>query len=272
MNILYCGDRNILDGLIISVLSLAKQTKETLNIFVLTMYMKGYEQIPFEVIEKLDEVLKVKNPKHIIQLIDITEVFMNNMPRMNLSTFFTPYCLLRLYADLIKELPKKLLYLDTDVVALGPPEKLYRMNNDKYELIGVADYYGQHWIHTDSIFEDNYMNSGVLLMNMDLIRETGLFEKARKRVKWAKMLLPDQTSLNLYAEHKLLVDRKFNEQKKETEDTIFRHFTTTFKFWPYFHTQKIKPWNIEKLHDVLDCHAFDDILDEYMDVRKKVLE
>ena len=193
MNILYCGDRNILDGLIISVLSLAKQTKETLNIFVLTMYMKGYEQIPFEVIEKLDEILKVKNPKHNIQLIDITEVFMNNMPRMNLSTFFTPYCLLRLYADLIKELPKKLLYLDTDVVALGPPEKLYRMNNDKYELIGVADYYGQHWIHTDSIFEDNYMNSGVLLMNMDLIRETGLFEKARKRVKWAKMLLPDQT-------------------------------------------------------------------------------
>ena len=116
------------------------------------------------------------------------------------------------------------------------------------------------------------MNSGVLLMNMDLIRETGLFEKARKRVKWAKMLLPDQTSLNLYAEHKLLVDRKFNEQKKETEDTIFRHFTTTFKFLPYFHTQKIKPWNIERLHDVLDCHAFDDILDEYMDVRKKVLE
>ena len=50
MNILYCGDRNILDGLIISVLSLAKQTKETLNIFVLTMYMKGYEQINMSVI------------------------------------------------------------------------------------------------------------------------------------------------------------------------------------------------------------------------------
>lgn len=272
MNILYCGDRNILDGLIISVLSLAKQTKEVLNIFVLTMYLKGYEQIPFEAIERLDEILKKKNPKHSIQLLDITEIFRENMPRANLSTFFTPYCLLRLYADLVPELPKKLLYLDTDVVALKAPEKFYKLNNEDYELIGVADYYGQHWIHTDSFFEKNYMNSGVLLMNMDLIRKTKLFERTRKRIKWAKMLLPDQTSLNLYAENKLLVDRRFNEQKQENGDTVFRHFTTTFKFWPMFHTQKIKPWNIDKLHDVLGCHAFDDVLEEYLEVKDEVME
>ena len=271
MNILYCGDKNILDGLIISVLSLAKQSSETLNIFVLTMYLKGYEEIPYESIEALDEILKKKNPKHSIKLLDITEIFYSEMPKANLSTFFTPYCLLRLYADLVPELPSKLLYLDTDVVALQDPKKLYRINNNKYELVGVVDYYGQHWARTN-LFERNYMNSGVLLMNLDLIRETGLFKKTRKRIGRSKMLLPDQTSLNIYAQRRMLVDRKYNEQKKETDETVFRHFSTTFKFWPVFHTQKIKPWNIEKLHDVLECHAFDDILDEYLAVKDKVIK
>jgi len=271
MNILYCGDKNILDGLIISVLSLAKQTKCALNIFVLTMYLKGYEPIPYEAIEELDKILKKKNPKHRIQLLDITEAFYANMPKANLSTFFTPYCLLRMYADLVPELPSKLLYLDTDVVALGAPEQLYNIKNTSYEIVGVVDYYGQHWIHTN-LFERSYLNSGVLLMNMDLIRETGLFVRMRKRVDHTTMLLPDQTSLNIYASKKLLVDRKFNEQKQETDETVFRHFSTTFRFWPVFHAQKIKPWNIEELHNVLNCHAFDDVLDEYLQVKDRVIK
>lgn len=37
MNVLYCGDRNIEDGLIISILSLLKNVKDELNIYVLTI-------------------------------------------------------------------------------------------------------------------------------------------------------------------------------------------------------------------------------------------
>ena len=40
MNILYCGDRGIEDGLIISILSLLKNVKEELNIYVLTAEIK----------------------------------------------------------------------------------------------------------------------------------------------------------------------------------------------------------------------------------------
>lgn len=270
MNILYCGDKNILDGLIISVLSLAKQTEKALKIFVLTMSFDGFCEIPEESIEALEKILKSKNPKHSITLIDATDVFEANVPRANLSTFFTPYCLLRLYSDLIKKLPKKLLYLDTDVVALNNPDEFYNTDIENYELVGVADYYGQHWIRT-SLFEKNYMNSGVLLMNMDKIREGGVFARARKYIGRAKMLLPDQTSLNIFCKRRLLVDRKYNEQHKETEETVFRHFSTTFRFWPVFHTQKIKPWNIDRLHSVLKCHAFDDILDEYLEVKDEVI-
>ena len=37
MNILYCGDSNILDGLIISILSLIKHEKGKLRIYVISM-------------------------------------------------------------------------------------------------------------------------------------------------------------------------------------------------------------------------------------------
>ena len=36
MNILYCGDRNMRDGLLISVLSLLDHSSEPINIYVLT--------------------------------------------------------------------------------------------------------------------------------------------------------------------------------------------------------------------------------------------
>ena len=271
MNVLYCGDRNILDGLIISTLSLAKNTKTNLNIFVFTMKMRGYKEITEKSMRELEKVLQKKNPKHKITLVDITKEFQSDMPRANLSTFFTPYCLLRLYADLVDILPKKVLYLDTDVVALREPNLFYKMDNSEYEIIGAVDYYGQHWIRTN-LREKDYMNSGVLLMNMDLIRESKLFKKTRDRIKWAKMLLPDQTSINIYAKRKLIVDRMFNEQKQETDKTVFRHFSTTFRFWPVFHTQKIKPWDIDRLHRILKCHTFDDVLDEYLLVRSKVVK
>lgn len=269
INVLYCGDKNVLNGLIISTLSLAKQSSEPLNIFVFTMKMRGYKDIPQRSIDELGKILKQKNPKNKIQLIDITDEFESDKPSANVKNLFSPYCLLRLYADLVEGLPEKILYLDTDVVALKDPNELYKMDNSEYEIMGAVDYYGQHWIRT-SLFEKTYMNSGVLLMNMRLIRESGLLRKTRRRIRHVKMLLPDQTSLNIYSKRKKLVDRKFNEQKQETDETVFRHFSTTFRFWPVFHTQKIKPWDVEKLHKVLKCHAFDDVLEEYERVKRTI--
>ena len=233
------------------------------------MKMRGYREISENSMKELEKVLKTKNPKNSVKLIDITEEFESDKPTANVKNLFSPYCLLRLYADLVKDIPNKILYLDTDVVALKDPNLLFQMDNSKYEIMGAVDYYGQHWIRT-SLFEKNYMNSGVLLMNMKLIRESELLRKTRKRIRHVKMLLPDQTSLNMLCKRKKLIDRKFNEQKQENDETVFRHFSTTFRFWPVFHTQKIKPWNIEKLHKVLKCHVFDDILDEYEKVKRTI--
>ena len=273
MNILYCGDSNILDGLIISVLSLIKNTKEELHIYILTMkyeneYQK-YKPLDNNSIEYIDKLLKKENKNNFIKLIDVTDLVNEYPPRANIKTRFTPYCMLRLYADLVEEIPSRILYLDTDVVCLKDPKELYEMDIDKYELVGVLDYYGSHF-YRKNIYKKDYINSGVLLMNMYLIKENKLFLKARRRCKWVKMLLPDQTALNLLCKRKKIIPRKFNEQRKIKEDTVFRHFTTIFKTWPTIHTQTIKPWDIEKLHEVLKVHEIDDILEQYLKVKEKL--
>lgn len=273
MNILYCGDKNIIDGLIISILSLLKNTTVPLNIYVLTMKYsnkdKTYDRIPDKYITMLDSLVKKTNKDSSCRLIDITDIVLQCLPTANIDTRFTPYCMLRLYADQIEDLPSKILYLDNDIVCLKDPTSLYEIDNTKYEIVGVLDYYGKHVFHK-KLYRNDYLNSGVLLLNLDLIRKTKLFLKARKKCQRVKMLMPDQTAINMIAKKKFIINRRYNEQHRIKKDTILRHYTTTFKFWPKVTTQTIKPWHIDKLHDILNDHEFDDILEKYQDIMKEI--
>ena len=172
MNLLYCGDANILDGLIISVLSILKNTKEPLYIYVLTMQyqneQKTYKPIAKDNIKVLEDIIKKENKQSFIKLIDITKEVNACLPLANINTLFTPYCMLRLYADLIPEIPDKILYLDNDVVCLKNPLEFYEMDITDYEVVGALDYYGSH-VYKKNPLKREYLNSGVLLLNMCLI-------------------------------------------------------------------------------------------------------
>ena len=40
-------------------------------------------------------------------------------------------------------------------------------------------------------------------------------------------------------------------QKHRTVDTVFQHFTTHFRFFPYVRTENVKPWQTEEVFGVL---------------------
>lgn len=267
MNLLYCGDSNIKDGLYLSIKSILQVEKGVLNIYILSMNYLNYKIIDKEFIEALDTLVKSVNKDSKVSLIDMSEVYKNNECKANKDTLFTPYCMLRLYADLV-ELPRKILYLDTDVLAYKSFREFYDIDNSTYEIVGTLDYYGSH-IYKKNIFKKDYLNSGVLLLNLDLLKKNDILKKARKLCASKKMLLPDQSALNILCKHKLVVDRKYNEQKSMQSDTVLRHFTTTFKFFPMIKTQKVKPWQIDRVHDILNCHEFDWLLDEYKEWKMK---
>lgn len=260
MNLLYCGDRNVSRGIYLSLMSILKHTDKKLNVFILTASVNSHKAIKEDFAEILRKKITQKNAENSVTLLDISYLFCSYLPKANMNTRFTPLCMLRLFADKVKEIPDKILYLDADVMCKNDFSKLYDTDMSDTEIIGVPDRYGK-WFF-GNILRHDYLNSGVLLMNMQKIRESGLFEKCRNMCKNKKMFMPDQSALN-----KLAIKRKapknYNEQGSIKDKTVFKHFTTYFEFFPYFKAITIKPWDEEKLHTKLRIFEFDDILDEY---------
>ena len=109
-----------------------------------------------------------------------------------------------------------------------------------------------------------------MLLNLEKIKETGLFKKSRKVCQEKKMFMPDQSSLNKIAINKKIMPRKYNEQRKLQKDTVLQHFTTSFRLFPILHTVTVKPWNIEELHDKLKITEYDDILEDFCNFYKSM--
>ncbi len=287
INIMFCGNDKVFDGMIITLLSIVKHCKKELNIYVLTMNLqelnKQYRPLTNNQIIILEKIIKNANNKSKINLIDVTEIFKKEMlSSVNIKTHYTPYIFLRLFLDRINNLPDKLLYLDCDLVIYKNLEELFNINIDDYDFAAGIDYIGQFFISR------KYINSGVLLMNVKKMKEKHVFEKCRKMIISKRMLLPDQTALNRVCKDKKYLERKYNEQKEKQSDTVIRHFSMTIKPLLIFNNKKrgtvkkycsilkwvpilkflnVKPWNVDGIHDIYNIHDFDDIIDSYLKIK-----
>lgn len=289
INLMFCGNEKVLDGMIISLLSIVKHCKKPLNVYILTMDLQEmnekYKPISKEQASILEKIITKVNKNSKLHLVDITKFFKEEMLNSaNINTHYTPYILVRLFSDKVESLPDKILYLDSDLVIYKNIETLYNMKIDDYDFAAAIDYIGQYFINK------NYINSGVLLMNMKKMKEEKVFERCRKMVIEKRMLLPDQTALNKICKDKKYLPRKYNEQKERQEDTVIRHFSMTIKFivhsnskkkelikrhcailkfLPYLKFLNVKPWNIEGIHEIYKIHDFDDILEEYLNIKNE---
>ena len=157
------------------------------------------------------------------------------------------------------------------------------MDITNYDYAAVIDAIGRRFI------DKNYINSGVLLMNVKKMKEENAFKKCRDMVVTKKMLLPDQTALNKICKDKLYLPNIYNEQKKRQKATVIRHFSMTIKvtffaskrkrelmkkyntlikFLPNIKFLNVKPWNVDGIHDLYEIHDFDDILEKYYKYKK----
>lgn len=266
INIMYAGNDKTFDGLLISLLSIVKHHKSPINVFVLTMdYSEvnpSWTSFTEEHRKVLENEIKKVNNESKVTVIDVKKHYAEALlGSKNQATDYTPYCMLRLLADKVQELPNKILYLDYDTVACKDIQELWDIDITNYEFAGAKDYYGRFFINR------NYLNSGVLLLNLEKIKETKLFEKCLNLLKVKKLMLPDQSALHREATCKLIIPRKYNEQHKVYEDTVIRHFSMAINFFPFPRKQNIKPWHIEKVHKVLKCHDFDDILEKHLKIK-----
>ncbi len=272
INILLCGNEKVFDGALSELISITNKTKEPINCYIFTMDVTRikpeYTAINDNQIEFLDNVVKSKNKENKVTKVDVTEIYEKEFGNCkNENAYCTPYTLLRLFSDIIPDMPDKLLYLDIDMMIADDLSKLFNIDIDDYEYAAVKEKYGCWLIRPD------YINAGMLLFNMKKIRETGLLKKARARIRARKMLFADQSAIFWSTTKKKLLPRIFNEQSKfDRKGTVVCHFCKRLMFRPYPHTENYKQWNVDEIHKELKCYYFDEDLKEYLKLKKEYEE
>lgn len=264
-NILFCGNDKVFDGVLTCILSILKRTtsEEPFNFFIYTMDLTdlkdSYKPISDNQITFLSNIIKEYNAQNSIQKIDVTEFYNKEFRGCpNEQCYCSPYTLLRLFADLVPNMPSKFLYLDADILLNRDIDLLYNIDVSKVEYAAANDHYGKYLI------SPRYINAGVLLFNMEICRQTEIFKKARELIKTKKLVFADQSALIRSTTKKRLIAQKFNDQKFLHKWTVVRHFSQRLFYFPYPHVANIKQWQVTNIHKIFRYFQFDDILLEYI--------
>lgn len=273
VNLLLCGNYKVFDGALTELISITNRTKDSVNCFIFTMdatrIKPEFTCITDSQIEFLNKVVKSKNKDNKVTKVDVTDLYNQEFGNgKNDDAYCTPYTLLRLLADLVPEIPDKLLYLDIDMMCGGDISELYNKDVSDVEYAAVKEKYGCWCIRPD------YINAGMLLFNMEKCRQTKIMQKARQTLREKKLLFADQSALFWNTTKKRLLPRIYNEQSRfNDERTVICHFAKRLMLWPFPpHTENYKQWNIEEVHSVLKCHRFDKDLEEYVRLKKEFEE
>lgn len=265
INVLFAGNDKVFDGMLTCVISILKRTaaKEPFRFFIFTMDVSNikaeYLPVSDRQVEFLESYAKKYNPENSVVKIDVTEIYERELAGCpNEPAYCSPYTMIRLFADLVPEIPDKLLYLDADILFNRDISLLYETDIEGFEYAAARDHYGKYLINP------GYINAGVLLLNMKVIRENRVFEKARDELRAKKLTFADQSALIRSTSKRKLLPQKFNDQKFLHEHTVIRHFSKRMFWLPYPHKADVKQWHVSKVHEVFGYYEFDDILYEYI--------
>ena len=269
VNILFCGNGKVFDGMLTSALSILKRTdsREPVCFYVFTMdvsHLKdAYVPIGDAEIDFFERVIKAYNPDSCVKKIDVTSLYRAEFDRCpNENAYCSPYTLLRLLTDLVPDIPDKLLYLDVDLMFNRDVHLLYDTDIEGYEYAAARDHYGKVWIHP------NYINAGVLLFNLAEMRKTGLLARARELIRARKLVFADQSAIIRSTTRRKMLSQRFNDQKYWYRKTVVRHFSKRLFWLPYPHTDNIKQWQLDRMRRVFHYDEFDDVLREYAALKK----
>lgn len=270
VNLLFCGNDRVFDGMLTCALSIMRRSssKEPYTFYIYTMDLTrikdAYRPIPDSQIEFFEGVIRSYNSGNRVVKIDVTDLYEREFGHCpNEGAYCSPYTLIRLLADLVEGMPDKLLYLDADILFNRDVHLLYDVDVEGVEYAGARDHYGKYLI------KPNYVNAGVLLFNLKEMKRTGFLVKARELIRKKKLVFADQSALNRATTKKKMLPQKFNDQKFLHRHTVVRHFSKRLFWLPFPHTDNIKQWHVSKIHKVFRYYVFDDILYEYIYLKRK---
>lgn len=234
--ICYATDDNYAQHVAVSIVSLFLNNTEVekLNVFILSnrLSIKNKEIIELTA-EKYNRVITFIEVDNIEQLIG-TKV---NVNKLSISTY------LRLFlADFMPKDVDKLLYLDCDVVIESSIAELLKIDMCSYYVGGVQDtMFPSYYDGVGLSLDQNYINAGVLLINLKKWREENITNKFLQFIEKFNGNVPhlDQGVINGVFQEKLILDLKYNVQ---TPLFIFKKYKDIIEFFELTNYYPEKEW------------------------------
>lgn len=190
MRAVYCATRNLYPRLVTTVNSLLVNNPNIEVTLILEDRMVPCFKHPRVTIETVD-----KYTKHL------------NFKSPNLRTYFTYMACVRL--TFYKEMKEdRVLYLDVDTVVDQNIEELFGIDMTGNSVAGVPEIQ-----EANHIKMPEYINTGVLLMNLDYLRESGKGDQMLEMINGeTRYQWPDQDVLNIVcAGTKVMLPTEYNE-------------------------------------------------------------
>lgn len=191
MNVIYASDDNYAWLMGISMLSLFENNRDVDNIHV---YLFG-DSISSENEKKLVSIAKLY--RRDFELIDVNKL---SLPESLYTGRYPKSAFSRLFAyKLLPDTVDRVLYLDCDIVVDGDLQELYNHPMNGNIILAVKDCVSKAYKKKIGIKGDDvYINTGVMVMDLDRMRKFHIEEKISKFVSKyaAAMNYADQEIIN----------------------------------------------------------------------------
>lgn len=244
MNILISINEKYVDIAETMLFSLKRNTKEPIVVYLLK------HSLPQDQITRFKQYLE-HECGITLSVIEVDSAFFDTFP---MGSYFSIEMYFRILAQfLLPESLERILWLDSDIIILKDIGAFYHQSFNGMKYVVCSDN------NTDSQFltteiqkerfglpeEHEYFNSGVMLMNLPLLRqETNTETILRKCLELKdKLLYPDQDILNAlyfgqvkYADRKIYNNRPWGRAKipkEELAQTAIFHYAGQNKPWLY---------------------------------------
>ncbi|AEB30471.1 hypothetical protein CAR_c18140 [Carnobacterium sp. 17-4] len=249
MNLLFTLNENYLDPLFTALHSIFRSNdKEKMTIYLM------HQNIPKNRISEVDQF--VKGNGHTFFPVDCKKLFLEEVV---VNRYYSIEMYYRLLAPFVLPIElERILYLDPDIINLRSFSSFYKQDFEGKLFVATTHDYATKWIQPinnirlGTLSSEDYFNTGVILMNLTLIRSTRNLEEITTAIKINKnwLVLPDQDIFNhlywnevkeadwriynldarFYSQLKRVFPRKFSIEWVE-EKVVFIHYCGKHKPW-----------------------------------------
>lgn len=257
INVLMAVDKNFISQARVTIWSARKHTDKKTKLIFTILCSKELDDV------SRNRLLALMNEweKLIINIYEINEC---DFSKVRGVKYFPAVASYRLVAAKVLD-ADKCIYLDSDLIVSLDLKDLYEIDISDYYIGGVVDMglilnpnlAYDHSRKYNIINYSDYINSGVLLMNLELMRKEHLVEKFLLELIQSQTPWPDQDVINRICHGKIyLTDWTFNHivnfsdkeyfwqcgrSKREGQGEIY-HWAGTNKPWYNYSVRKAKLW------------------------------